>query len=539
MTQSLLRRLRRPAIAAILLAATLAAGPSPAAAAGLTYAGTAPPLTLDPHGTNDFATTAVFRQIYDSLMALSAEMTPEPGLVTSWARQGENVWRFHLRGGVTFHDGSAMTADDAVFSVLRERGSGFYSSLFGGVTAATAVDPLTFDVTTKEPDPILPQKLARLYLMSKSWSLAHDLQGIPNLGAQGAEAYSVRHANGTGPMMLEQQEPGVRTVLRRFDRYWGTASGNLETASYLPIGTSATRVAALLSGQVDLVTDLPLQDVERVKATAGFAVHQVPQQLWMQLELDGSRPVALDTWDRAGQPLKTNPFKDVRVRTAIAQAIDAKLMVDRILRGAGRVVGVYALPGTDGYVAAQDTRWPTDPARARALLAEAGFADGFVTQLNCPTERYALSEDVCRAVASMLGRIGIEVRVNTMVWPEFARMLVNGPSSSFHLIGVASTWGSQDVFASEMMTRNPKAGEGFFNWALWTNERLDAIARELRVTFDEKRRAALAFEGLEVAKSNVYAVTLYQPMLIWGSKSNITGTLRSDSTLLLQDVQVK
>jgi peptide/nickel transport system substrate-binding protein len=527
-------------IAAFLLATTFCTGAAPpASAATLTYAGTAPPLTFDPHGTNDFATMAVFRQVYDSLVALNANIEPVPGLAAAWEPQGDHTWRFHLRDGVLFHDGSKLSADDVVFSVLREKGSGFYSSLFGGITEARAVDPLTVDIVSKDPDPILPQKLARMFVMSKAWSLVHDLQNIPNLGAQGAEAYSVRHANGTGPMMLESQEPGVRTVLRKFDHYWGKADGNLTEAVYLPIGTSATRVAALLSGQVDLITDLPLQDVDRVKNTPGFAVHEVPQLLWMQLEMDGTRDVALNTWDKDGQPLKSNPFKDVRVRTAIAQTVDAKLMVDRVLRGAGRVVGVYALPGTEGYVASQDTRWPTDPAHAKALLAEAGYPNGFVTQLNCPVERYALAEDVCRATASMLGRIGIEVRVNTMVWPEFARMLVNGPSSSFHLIGVASTFGAQDVFVSEMMTRDPKSGEGFFNWALWHNDKLDAIARELRVTFDQKRRDQLSYDGLEVGKDNVYAVTLYQPMLIWASKANVNATLRADSTLLLQDASVK
>ncbi len=528
----------RRTLAAVMLVASLLAGP-PARAAALTYAGAAPPLTLDPHGTNDFATTAVFRQIYDSLVAMNATMEPVPGLATSWESIDAHTWRFHLRDGVTFHDGSPFTADDAVFSVLREKGSGFYSSMFGGISDAKIVDRLTFDVTSKDPDPILPRKMARLFVMSKTWSLAHDLQTIPNLGAQGAEAYSVRHADGTGPMQLATQEPGVRTVLHRFAQYWGTATGNVTEATYLPIATPATRVAALLSGQVDLVEDLPLQDVERVKGTAGFAVHEVPQLLWMQLELDGTREAALSTWDKAGKPLTTNPFKDVRVRTAIAQAIDAKLLVDRVLRGAGRVVGVPGLPGTEGYVASQDTHWPTDPAHAKALLAEAGYPDGFVTQLNCPVERYALAEDMCRAIASMLGRVGIEVRVNTMVWPEFARMLVNGPSSSFHLIGIASSWGAQDTFVSEMMTRDPKAGEGFFNWALWHNDRLDAIARELRVTFDQKRRDALAYEGMEVAKSAVYSVPLYQPMLIWGSKLNVNATLRSDSTLLLQDANMK
>ena len=531
---------RRTAAAALLLGLAAAMpAPMPAAAATLTYAGSSPPLTFDPHGTNDFATTAVFRQIYDSLVSLDRDMKPVPGLATSWEQQGDHAWRFHLRDDVVFHDGQKMTVDDVVFSVLREKGSGYYSSMFGGIADAKAVDATTVEVTSKEPDPVLPQKMARLFVMSKPWSVEHGLEAIPNLGAQGSEAYSVRHANGTGPMALQTQEPGVKTVLHRFDKYWGKATGNVTEATYLPIGTAATRVAALLSGQVDLVADVPLQDIERIKSTAGFTLRQVPQMLWMQLELDGTRDAALETYDKAGQPLKTNPLKDTRVRQAIAQAIDAKLIIDRVLRGNGRPVGIPSLPGTDGYQAALDVRWPTDPARAKALLAEAGYPNGFTTQLNCPTERYASTEDVCRAVASMLGRVGIDVKVNTIVWPDFARLLVNGPSSSFHLIGVASAWGIQDVFVSEMMTRNPKAGEGFFNWAMWHNDELDRVAREMRVTFDPARRDALAKEGLEIAKKDVYAVYLYQPMLNYGSKANVDAFLRSDSTLLLQDVVVR
>jgi peptide/nickel transport system substrate-binding protein len=268
-------------------------------------------------------------------------------------------------------------------------------------------------------------------------------------------------------------------------------------------------------------------------------VHQVPQMLWMQLEMDGTRTVALNVWDKAGHKLDANPFLDPKVRLAIAQTVDAKLIVDRVLRGNARVVGIPSIPGTGGYQADLDTHWPVDPAHAKVLLAEAGYPDGFITQLNCPTERYPSAEDVCRAVASMLGRIGIEVRVNPMVWPDFARMLVNGPDSSFHLIGVSSSWDVQDSFVSEMMTRNVKAGEGFFNWALWHNEALDKIAGELRVTFDPARRDALYREGLTIGRDQVYADFLYQPLLSWGGKDTVSGVVRPDATMVLQNVTIK
>jgi peptide/nickel transport system substrate-binding protein len=537
MSRAIQRGLRRGwAIAGLCV---LAAGPLPASAAMLRYAGAAPPLTFDPHGTNDFATVAVLREVYDSLVSLDDDMQSVPGLATSWEGEGDTTWRFHLRQGVKFHDGSTLTAGDVAFSILRERGSGYYSSLFGGITDVKVVDPATIDVISRAPDPILPSKMARLFVMSRSWSLAHDLQTIPNLGAKGSEAYSVRHANGTGPYVLTTQDPGVRTVLDHFPGYWGKATGNVTEATYLPIGEAATRVAALLSGQVDMVIDVPLNDITRVKNTPGFALHQVPQMLWMQLEMDGTRDAALDVWDKFGKPLEANPFKDTRVRMAIAQAINVPLIIDRVLRGNARVVGIPALPGTGGYDAALDKHWPFDPDHAGALLAEAGYPNGFVTQLNCPTERYPSAEDVCRAVASMLGRIGIDVRVNNMVWPEFARMLVNGPNSSFHLIGVASSWDAQDAFVSEMMTRNPKAGEGFFNWALWHNAQLDKVARELQVTFDPAKRKELYDQGLTIGRDDVYAAFLFQPLLSWGSIDKVSGTVRSDSTVVLQNVVVK
>lgn len=523
----------------LLLAIGLAAHLGTSIAATLRFAGPTSPLTLDPHSTNDFTTTAIFRQFYDGLLSLTPDMKPTPGLATAWEKRDDRTWRFKLRDGVKFHDGSALTAEDVAFSVLRAKGSGMYSALFGQITAATAVDRLTVDVTTKDPDPILPQKMVRMFVMSKSWSLANNVEKVPNLGAQGSEAFSIRNVNGTGPMRLKEHQPGVKTVFQRFDGYWGKVTGNVTEATYTPIAAAPTRVAALLSGEVDLITDLPFADVERVQGSAALSVNKSAQLLWMQLEMDGSRDVALDTWDKQGKPLQANPFKDLKVRRAIALAVDAKTISERIMRGYARVVGIASIPGFGGYEADLDVRWPFDPAQARKLLAEAGYPDGFTTQLNCPGERYVNAEEVCRAVASLLGRIGIEVRVKTAPWPEFARMLVNGPSSSFHLIGVASSWDVQDAFTSIMMTRDAKAGEGFFNWALWSNPEIDKIAREIRVTFDPKRRTELYRRGLEIGKRDVHAVYLYQPYLVWASKKSITGTLRSDYTLLLQDVTIK
>ena len=525
-------------VATLLLAILLPLGAGQAAT--LKYGGTTPPLTMDPHATNDFVTVALVRQVYDSMVTLNDDMGLGPGLATEWASAGPTTWRFKLRPGVKFHDGSAMKTEDVVFSVLRQRTSPLYRTLFGDIKDAVRVDDTTVDVVSNSTDPILPRKMTRLFVMSKAWAEANGLEKVPDLGAQGTEAHSLRHANGTGAMKLQLQEPGRRTVFERNKAYWGAFSGNVDEAVYTPIGSAPTRIAALLSGELDLITDVPLQDIDRVKATANFKTEQAPQQLIMFLEMDGTRDVALDVFDKAGQPLNANPFKDVRVRRAFAQAIDAKLIVERIMRGQALVIGTAAANGFGGYQKDLDVRWPTDVNKAKALLTEAGYPNGFITQLNCPLERYVNADEICRAVASMLARIGVEVRVKGMVWPEFSRMLVNGPSTSFDLIGGSGNSGDvQDFFGSVMATRDKNKNRGGTNWALWTNAEFDAVVDELVVTVDPARRTELYRKGLTIAKDQVHAVYLHQPMLVWGMKQSVAVVARPDASVMLHKITVK
>jgi len=524
----------------VAILAALALSIASASAATLRYGGTTPPLTMDPHATNDFVTAALVQQVYDSVVGLSNDMELQPGIATEWTSVDAKTWRFKLRPNVMFHDGTRMTADDVAFSILRQKESRLYRALFGGIADAEKVDDLTVDVISGAPDPILPRKMIRLFVMSKAWAQAHDVEKVPDLRAQGTEAYTLRHANGTGAMKLVSQEPGVRTTFERNAAYWGKFSGNVDRAIYTPIAAGPTRLSALLSRELDLITDVPLQDIERIRSTDGFALVQAPQQLFMELEMDGTRDVALDTFDKAGQPLKVNPFKDLRVRQAFALAIDTNLIVQRVMRGHARPIGTASASGFGGYQKDLDVPRPTDPAKAKTLLAEAGYPDGFVTQLNCPLERYVNTEEICRAVAGLLARIGVEVRVKGIPWPEFARLLVNGPNSSFHLIGASGNSGDlQDAFVSVMATRSKETGRGGTNWAMWTNAEFDAVVDELVTTFDPARRTALYRKGLTIARDHVHAIYLHQPMLTWAMKSGVTAPARADSVVLLREVVMK
>lgn len=526
-------KLRHAVFAAMLL------GSTPLMAATLKYGGTTPPLTMDPHATNDFVTAALVRQSYDSLVGLANDMALEPGIATEWSSPEPSTWRFKIRQGVTFHDGSPLKAEDVAFSIMRQKEAPLYKSLYGGIKEAKVVDASTVDVISGTADPILPRKMVRLFIMSQAWAAKNGVEKVPDLGAQGTEAYTLRHANGTGPMKLVSQEPGQKTVFEKNAAYWAPFKGNVDSATYTPIGSAPTRVSALLSKELDLIADLPLQDIDRVKATPGYSVVQAPQQLFMELEMDGTRDVALDVFDKAGQALKANPLKDVRVRQAFAHAIDAKLIVDRVMRGNAKVVGTATAAGFGGYQADLDVRWPTDLDKAKSLLKDAGYPDGFGIQLNCPLERYINTDEICRAVASMLARINVDVRVKGSPWPEFARMLVNGPNSSFHLIGAAGNSGdTQDTFIAVMATRGKEPGWGSTNWAMWTNAEFDAVAKEITQTFDPAKRTELYRKGLTIGRDQVHAVYLHQPVLSWGMKANVTMPARADSAVMLKDVVV-
>ncbi|CAH1654688.1 MULTISPECIES: ABC transporter substrate-binding protein [unclassified Chelatococcus] len=523
----------------ILLATTAVLSlAQPVMAETLKFAGTTAALTFDPHSTNDFVTTSIVRQVYESLVELDADMNPIPGLAAKWEPVGESTWRLTLRPNVKFHDGSVMTAEDVAFSVKRQASAALYKTLFGNITDAKVVDGSTVDIISKGADPILPVKLTRLFVMSQKWATDNGVATVPALGTQGTEAFSLRHANGTGPMLLAEQIPGQKTVFKKNDAWWGTFKGNLTDAVYTAINSAPTRVAALLSGEVDMITDLPLQDIPRVEQTPKMSVVDGPQRLFMELEMDGTRDLALATTDKSGQPLKANPFKDVRVRRAIAHGINAQLIVDRIMRGKAKVIGIGSAPGFSGYQADLDQHWKYDVDLSKKLLAEAGYPDGFTTTLNCPLERYVNTDEICKAVSSMLARVGIDVKVNGMVWPEFAKMLTNGPNSSFHLIGAAGNSGDvQDTFVAVMATRDKSRGQQ--NWAMWTNPQFDAVTDELVKTLDPKRRNELYREGLKIARDNVHAVYLHQPFLTWAMTAAVKIPVRADSTVMLQNVEIK
>jgi peptide/nickel transport system substrate-binding protein len=295
-----------------------------------------------------------------------------------------------------------------LFSLTRVQSpSSLLRALLHSVVACTRIDDLTVEFRTREPDPILPQETTNWYIISKEWSQRHDAATPASL-AGGQQNHATLHAMGTGPYRLVEREPDLRTVFEANPDWWGGDDGRPARAEFFSIANANTRVAALLAGDIDLALAVPPQDIAQISARPGFRMLRHPELRTIFLGMSQAR----DRLVRGAQAGQVNPFRDVRVREAIKLAIDEPLIASRIMRGAARPTDMLWGPGVGGYDPALDERPKADPDRARALLAEAGFSNGFAVTLDCPNDRYMMDEAICTAIPGMLSRIGIDVEPN-------------------------------------------------------------------------------------------------------------------------------
>lgn len=331
--------------AAVLMGATMLAGA--ANAETLRWARVGDSLTLDPHAQNEGPTHTLAHQIYEPLLQRDMAGDIIPALATSWAplESDPTIWEFKLREGVTYHDGAEFNADDVVFSINRARTeTSAMKELLASLAEVIKVDDYTVHFRTEGPNPLFPNNLTNLFMMDQGWAEANDVVAVQDI-ANGEDSFAARNANGTGAFSLTSREPEVRTVLTANPDYWGIGEFPLEVSEiiYTPIQNQATRVAALLSGEVDLIQDIPVQDLGRVGETDGLKVVTAPQNRVIFLGMQQGED-DLDTDSVEG----ANPFADVRVRQAVNTAVN---------RDAIQQV-VDARPvGTDGRYHASVRQW--------------------------------------------------------------------------------------------------------------------------------------------------------------------------------------
>ncbi len=506
---------------------------APATAKTFRWANDGDVISMDPYARQETFLLTFLGNVYEPLIQRDRNLKLEPALATGWSQPSPDVWRFKLRPGVKFHDGTPFTADDVVFSYERVRTSQLKATL-ATIREARKVDDLTVDLVTNGPDPILPQEITTWSIMSKVWSEKNHAEKQAEV-ANNEDNFAVRNTNGTGPFMLKERQPDVKTVLVNNPNWWGKPEHNLTEVVFQRIANASTRVAALLSGEVDMIYSVPPQDTDRIKKTPHLKVLQTAELRTIYLGFDTSREELVESSVKG-----KNPFKDLRVRKAFYQAIDEKAIVAKVMRGFGVPTGLMIGPGINGFEPALNQRLPYDPAAAKKLLADAGYANGFEVGMDCPNDRYVNDEDICLAIVNMLSKIGIKANLLAQTKSKFFTK-INGPlyNTSFYLLGwTPATYDAHNMLVSLLHSRD-KAGAGFINDGGYSNPKLDALIDQIQVETDVEKRAALIHEAQVIVKDDIPTIPLHQQAVVWAARDNIDLAQLADNYFPLRYVTVK
>lgn len=517
-------------IRATLLATTLLA--APAHADNFRWAETTDPQTMDPHAVNSAPVLGFLNNVYEGLVRRGRDMDIEPALATSWEPIGAGEgWRFTLRQGVTFHDGATFNADDVVFSYQRASDEASDTrSWFAPVSDVIKVDAFTVDIMTTAPNPIFPDSIANWMIMDSGWAAANDT-ALPD---KENGNYATLKTNGTGPFRVTVRDPGVMTVLEPFAGWWDEPQHNITNAQLIPIQNPATAVAALLSGDVDLINPVPIQDTERLNQSDTVQVFQGIEARVIMLGF----PHEADALKYSNGTTDGNPFADVRVRQAVAHAINVPAILQTIMRGNAEPASQLVSDAMRGYAPELSARPTYDVATAKALLADAGYANGFSFGFKCPNDRYLNDEAVCQAITGMLAQIGITAQLDAMpvqnYWPE-----LRADNYDMFLLGWSpGTFDAEHPVRFLAATPDTEKKLGSWNFGGYSNARVDELLPMIQSEIDDSKRQAMLDETARILQEEVAYVPLYVQPLVWGAKANIDLTQRPDNFMILNWVTV-
>ncbi len=508
----------------LLLALSLLA-PIATRAADVTMAVRTDASSIDPHYHVYSPNTAVYRHIFDTLTQLDARGGLRPGLALSWTAIADDVWEFRLRPNVTFHDGTPFTAEDVAFSIARApnvpNSPSSYAQYTKTVARTEIVDPLTIHIHTKGPAPILPGDMGSIAIVSK-----HAAEGRTT-----ADFNSGLAAIGTGPYRFVSWTPGNRLELTRNDTYWGGREP-WEHVTRRPVSSDAARVAAILSGDVDLIEGVPAVDRARLVADPKLTLHEINSTRIIYLHMDSARDDSPGISGPHGEKLARNPLRDVRVRNAVSLAINREALTERLLSGQAHPAGQYTPPGVPG-ASAKLQPLPFDAERSRALLKDAAWDQGFSVILAGSNDRYPSDAQVTQAVGQMLARVGIRTDVQTM---PAAILFSRGSKLDFSMIlsGWVGTGDPSSPLVALLATYDPSTGMGPSNRGRWSNPDFDSVLGQALRTLDDTKRNALYASAAEIAVSKSGVIPVYFTINTWASKKAFTYDARMDETTLAQ-----
>ena len=521
---------------AIAGALALAFAAEPAAAKTFRYAFQGDLNALDPYTLNESFTLGAMGNVMEGLTKRDKDLKIVPGLAERWEVIDPLKWRFYLRKGVKFHNGEDFTAADVLFSLERMRSPGSQIKTRAPADMkAVKVDDYTVDFILASPNPILHAEWDTWYMFSRKWAEANGAANAQPASATSLSPFAVK-ANGTGPFTIVSHEPGIKTVFRPNPNWWGKVEHNLTEAIFQTIKSDPTRVAALLSGDIDMMDPVPVQDVERVRSSPNTRVLTGPELRTIFLNMDSFRNELLYSNVKG-----KNPFKDPRVRRAVYQAIDMNAIHTKVMRGMSANSAILISPLLFAR-AAEFKRWPYDVAAARKLLAEAGYPNGFEVEMDCPNDRYVNDEAICQAVVQMQARIGIKVKLNAMPKSKYFEKAgqTSKFNSSFSLLGwTPGSFDSWNVIANILGCRDADGKGGLFNYGGYCNPKITELNKAILVETDAKKRDAMIAEAYRINHEEVGVIPLHQQALVWGVSDKVEIVQRADNQILFYWAKMK
>ena len=475
------------------------------------------PSSLDPHWHNFGGNKGFSAHLYEPLVALDAGQRPVASLATAWTAIDSTTWRFTLRPGVQFHDGAALTSADVAHTLRRAAQVPGSPSSFAvylrQITAVETPDAATILVRTAAPFPLMPIYLSQVPIIRATAATTPDFD-------------AGRAAIGTGPFRLTAFARGDQVSMARNDGYWGEPAP-WARATIRSMGQPATRVAALLSGAVDAIDAAPPQDLPRLRADSRLRVSALVAPAVAGFRMDMMERVPPGIRGPDGQPLTRNPMTDIRVRQAVSLGINREAIVERTMGGQARVASQLMTPGAWGYAPAiQPT--PYDPERARTLLAEAGWPQGFQMSIGCQNNRFVNDEQICQAVAQMLTRIGVRTTVDAMPHALHVNRSRNHEFSFWTGIWNNETGEPASALVTMLATVDEARGRGQFNRGRYSNPQFDSLLDAALAELDDAKREALLIEATGIAFRDVALIALHHQMHLWAHRAGRSHAPRLD-----------
>lgn len=485
--------------------------------------------SMDPHFSYVATSKAQVTNVFDTLIMRDSDLRLTPALATEWTHIGEGVWEFELREGVTWHDGEAFDAEDVLFTFARAgdvpNSPAPFGQFLSQIEEAVAVDAMTVRITTRNPSPQILFDLAEVPIVSQ-----HVGEGA-NTDDYNAGVATI----GTGPFRFISWSPGGNLELERNDDYWGDVS-DFETVTIVAMPNDASRVAAMLSGDVDLIDSVPPESFARLRDDEDIDIWMTQDVYTAYVFLDTDRSVSPNVTAIDGSEIP-NPLLDVRVREAMSLAINREAIIDRLLQGLAQPAGQLAGPTMVGFNPDLEPT-PYDPERARELLAEAGYADGFRITINGPNNRYVADGQIAQAIAQMFEQVGIQTEVETMPANVFFPSASGREFSVFFL-----AWGSAQGTAwhglrGVLMTHDAEQGYGPSNRGRYSNPEVDRLTIASMSTFDVEQAGRLAAEAAGIAFRDFAILPMHYQMNVWASRTGFEYDARQDQMTLANGLSI-